>query len=323
MSLSRRSFALAGAATLLLPARALAAGADAAQTEVSISAVDLDGPNVTTVTVTVRNTAAKRLRDLHVTFSGPVGWTVEPAVREVQGTFAQGTEATATFELLVPAPTSGFQLLTFTATATYTGGDGLGSATGSRTERRGTALANLAAAYNNVGVTDESNTTPGNYDGGGNSFSAQKLADVGIVRGGAVSALGARLTWPDVASGMPGNVSCGSQAIALSGSGSRLVFLGSGVGFGALGSATVFYTDGTSSSGTFGFPNWSFQNVTDHGATQIAAANGRNLQTGYGNAGIAYSVFANSIPLTAGKTVELVVLPGNGGIHVFDMAIAP
>jgi hypothetical protein len=74
--------------------------------------------------------------------------------------------------------------------------------------------------------------------------------------------------------------------------------------------------------GSFGFPNWSFQNVTDHDAPQVAAANGRNRQDGYGNAGVVYSVFAHSVPLQAGKTVELVVLPGTA-IHIFATAIAP
>ncbi|MFF0729837.1 NEW3 domain-containing protein [Streptomyces sp. NPDC004134] len=311
---------------MLLPATVLAGGAARAadpQTEVTFSPIDLDGPAVTTVTVTVRNTAPKRMRDVRVSFSGPVGWVVEPEVRTLKSGIAANARATVTFELLVPAPSSGFQLLNFTATALYEGGDGLARATGSRTERRGEPLSSLAAAYNNVGVTDESNTAPGDFDGGGNSFSAQKLADVGLRPGASVTALGAELTWPDVPSGAKDNVSSGGQAISLSGSGSKLVFLGSGVGNNAVGTARVFYTDGTSSTGTFGFPNWSFQNVTDHGATQIAASNGRNRQDGYGNAGVTYSVFAHSVPLQAGKTVDLVVLPGQGGIHVFAMAIAP
>ncbi|MQY11981.1 hypothetical protein SRB5_21090 [Streptomyces sp. RB5] len=325
MSLSRRSFTLAGAAAAVLPAQSLLAAPARADGTVTVSVpeIDLAGPRVATVPITVRNGGARQLRDLSVTFTGPVGWVVEPELVRLKGSLAAGATATASFELLVPEPRPGLRLITFTATASYAGGDGAGQATGSRTVRLGDPLPDLAAAYNNVGVTDESNPAPGNYDGDGNSFSAQKLADVGIVPGGPVLALGARLIWPDVAPGSRNNVACGSQAIALSGSGSRLVFLGSGVGNSAVGTAEVFYTDGSSSRGTFGFPNWSFQNVTDFGATQIAAANGRNLPGGYGNEGIAYSVFAHSVPLTAGKTAEVVVLPGNGGIHVFALAIAP
>ncbi|MGW7465437.1 NEW3 domain-containing protein [Streptomyces xantholiticus] len=320
--------AMAVAAVLFVPAPAVAAAAPepapaAARTEVTISPVDLDGPAVAAVKVTVKNAGPDRMRSVKVSFAGPVGWAVQPAVRSVDGTFAAGATAAAEFRIQVPEQRPGFTVRTFTATATYKGGDGAGSATATRTQTSGTPLANLEAAYNNVGVTDESNTAPGNYDGEGNSFSAQKLADAGLTPGGRVEALGAELTWPAAAPGTKGNVSSAGQAITLSGRGSKLVFLGSGVTSGAAGTATVYYTDGTSSTGSFGFPNWSFDPANAHGATLVASSDGRNRPSGYGNAGIAYRIFAHVVPLDAAKQVEFVVLPSNGNIHVFDMAIAP
>ncbi|WP_455352151.1 NEW3 domain-containing protein [Streptomyces sp. SYSU K217416] len=304
------------------PVAASAQAADA-RTEVGISPVDLDGPAISTVKVTVKNAGPDRMRSLKISFAGPVGWAVQPSVQGVDGSFAAGATAQATFRIQVPERRPGFTVRTFTATATYRGGDGLGSATATRSELSGTPLANLAAGYNNVGVTDEAATTPGNYDGEGNSFSAQKLAAAGLTRGGAVNALGARLTWPDVAPGTKNNVSSAGQAVALSGSGGKLVFLGSGVGSGATGRATVHYKDGTTTSGTFGFPNWSFAPANDHGATLVASSDGRNRPAGYGNAGIAYRVFAHSVPLDPAKQVAFVVLPSNGAMHIFDMALAP
>ncbi|SDC55246.1 NPCBM-associated, NEW3 domain of alpha-galactosidase [Streptomyces prasinopilosus] len=316
------------AAMTLVPAPAATAagpppGSAAARTEVSISSVDLDGPAVSTVEVTVKNTGPQRMRSLKVAFSGPAGWAVQPALVDVPGTFAAGAAATAEFRIQVPEKRRGFTLRTFTATATYAGGDGGGSASGTRTQASGTPLANLAAAYNNVGITDESDTGPGDYDGEGNSFSAQRLAAAGLTPGGRVRALGAELTWPDVAPGTKDNVSGAGQAIALSGKGGALVLLGSGVTGGATGTVTVYYTDGTSTSGSFGFPNWSFDPADAHGATLVASSDGRNRQDGYGNQGIAYRVFAHSVALDAAKQVEFVVLPANGNVHVFDMAIAP
>ncbi|MEU0391573.1 NEW3 domain-containing protein [Streptomyces sp. NPDC006208] len=323
---SLRAMAAAGA-MMLVSGPAVAAEPEpagpSARTEVTISSVDLDGPAISSVKVTVRNAAPHRLRSLKVSLQGPTGWAVQPSVRSVPGSLATGASADAAFRIQVPERRAGFTVRTFTATAEYQGGDGLGSATGTRSERTGTPLPNLAAAYNSVAVTDESNTKPGDYDGEGNSFSAQKLADVGLTRKAAVSALGAELTWPDVPAGSKDNVSSAGQAITLTGRGSKLVFLGSGVTSGAVGSATVHYTDGTTTSGSFGFPNWSFHSVTAHGATLVKSTNGRNRPDGYGNAGIDYNIFANSIAIDASKTVELVVLPANGNIHVFDMAIAP
>ncbi|MGV9873601.1 NEW3 domain-containing protein, partial [Streptomyces cellulosae] len=55
----------------------------------------------------------------------------------------------------------------------------------------------------------------------------------------------------------------------------------------------------------------------------VASADGRNRPDGYGNAGIAYRIFAHSVPLDASKQVAFVVLPSNGNVHVFAMAVAP
>ncbi|MGW1229991.1 NEW3 domain-containing protein [Streptomyces sp. NPDC002530] len=321
--------AAVAAAVLLVPAQAATAApaapaaASAPGTEVTVSAVDLDGPAVSEVEVTVRNTAPQRLRSLTVSFRGPVGWAVQPAVRSVSGSLATGTSASTTFRIQVPEKRSGFVIRTFTATATYQGGDGLGTATGTRTERSGAPQANLAAAYNAVAITDEADPKPGNYDGEGNSFSAQKLAAVGLTPGARVEALGAELTWPDVPAGTKDNVSSAGQAVALPGRGSALVFLGSGVGSGATGSATVYYTDGTTTTGSFGFPNWSFDPADAHGATLVASTDGRNRPDGYGNATVKYRVFAHSVPLDPDRTVDFVVLPANGNVHLFAMAIAP
>lgn len=320
--------AAVAAAVLLVPAQGASAApappaaAAASQTEVTVSAVDLDGPVISTVKVTVRNSAPQRLRSLRVSFAGPVGWAVQPSVQSVSGSFATGASASATFRIQVPEKRSGFVIRTFTATATYQGGDGLTTATGTRTDRSGSPQPNLAAAYNGVAITDELATTAGDYDGEGNSFSAQKLAEVGLTPGAKVDALGATLTWPDVPAGTKDNVSSAGQAVSLAGQGSELVFLGSGVGSGATGKATVFYTDGTSTTGSFGFPNWSFDPADAHGATLVRSTDGRNRPDGYGNATVKYRVFAHSIALDPSRTVDFVVLPANGNVHLFDMAIA-
>jgi hypothetical protein len=319
--------ALAVAAVAYTSAPAAAAphstAATEARTQVSIASIDLNGPAISEVKVTVTNAGPERLRRLKVTFRGPAGWAVQPAVRSVEGSYRPGAEATAEFRIQVPEQRTAFTMRTFTATATYEGGDGQGTATGTRVERSGPVLARLSDAYNNVGITDENNTRPGDYDGEGNSFSAQKLAAVGLTPGASVTALGAQLTWPTAAPGTKNNVASTGQAVKLAGKGSKLVFLGSGVGQGATGTATVIYTDGSSTSGAIGFPNWSFQEATAHGATLVKSTDGRNRPDGYGNAGIAYRVFAHSIALDPAKEVDLVVLPANAGIHLFDMAVAP
>ncbi|GGS50514.1 MULTISPECIES: NEW3 domain-containing protein [Actinokineospora] len=315
---SRLLLLLAVLGLLAAPVPASASAAVA----VTIGAVDLDGPAVSTVEVTVTNGGSARLSRLSVSFAGPIGWTSYPASRSVKEALAPGASATVEFLIHVPEKPASFTVRKFTATASYRGGDGAGTATGTRLERSGAPLAGLAAAYNNVGVTAESNPTPGNFDGEGNSFSSARLAEKGLTPGAAVTALGATLRWPSVPVGTPDNAAGGGRTIEFTGQGSRLVFLGSGSSFAATGTVTVWYSDGTAASATLGFPNWSFQDAGAHGATLVAATAGRNRPTGYGDAAYEYRVFANSIPLDPAKTVELVTLPGNGAVHVFDLATA-
>jgi len=289
---------------------------------VTLGEVDLDGPAINPLTVTVKNTSSKSMSKVTASVSGPVGWTVS-GTQTLAAQIRPGQSTELTFWVQVPEMRPGFRTYSFTASVAYRGGDGVGSATATRTSHTGTVLPNLAAAYNNVGVTNESATAVGRFDGEGNSFSAQKLADVGLAPGAAVSAVGASFTWPSAAAGTPGNVASGGQAVALAGKGSRLAFLGSGSSTGASGITTVHYTDGTSTTGSLGFPNWSFQDATAHGATLVASSVGRNRPSGYGDAAYAYRVFANSVAIDATKTVEFVILPSNGAVHVFDMALVP
>ncbi|GAA1585943.1 hypothetical protein GCM10009789_44390 [Kribbella sancticallisti] len=299
-----------------LPATA-AANATAEGVEVTISEVDLAGPVIAAVDVTVTNKSTAKLSKLAVSFAGPVGWTVSPEIRTVKEAVKPGGSVTVAFQIRVPEQRPGFTIRTFTATATYSGGQTVGT----RTQHSGTPLPNLAAAFNNVAVSNESHPTRGDFDGDGNSFSAQRLAEKGVTAGSTVTALGATFTWPGPV-GTKDNAIAAGQTFAYSGQGSKLVLLGSGAGLSAAGLVKVWYSDGTSTTGSIGFPNWSFQDAGAHGATLVISTTGRNTPTGYANAEYQYRVFAHSIPLDPAKTVELITLPANGGMHVFGVAVA-
>ena len=223
----------------------------------------------------------------------------------------------------IPEKRSGFALRVFTAEAVYKGGDGAGSATTTRATPTAAPLENLAAAFNSKGITSESAPTAGNFDGEGNTFSAEKLAAAGAGKGAELEVLGATLRMPSVEPGTPDNVATAGQAVRVPGQGERLVFLGAGANYGATGTVTVYYTDGTASTGSIGFPNWSFQEANAHGAQLAVSTDGRNRPSGYGDAAYQYRLFAHSVALDAGKTVDFVMLPGNAALHVFALGIAP
>lgn len=273
------------------------------------------------VTVTVTNTSDASMRKGEVTLDPPPGWIASPATVDLPMQLRSGESAEATFTVRVPTLRDGFRIHEFGATVVYRGGDGAGSASWTVNVRTGEPVGSLTEVYDNVGTTTLETRAAGDFDGEGNSFSDEQLAAQGLTPGAAVEALGATFTWPDVATDAPDNVTASGQAIELDGTGSSLAFLLSGSSTSASGVVTVYYTDGTSSSAPLGTPNWSFQEATAYGATLVAATDGRNRPSGYGDAAYQYRVFANSVPLTAGKTVDFVVLPSSGSIHVFDMEI--
>ena len=118
-------------------------------------------------------------------------------------------------------------------------------ATGSGTPTVGAPYPSVAAAYDNVGISDNSDPAAADFDGTGESFSAQALAAAtpNALSPGQVTVGGTTFTWP--ATGGPDNVIADGQIIDVSGSGTELGFLGA-AGFGeASGNGTITYTDGS------------------------------------------------------------------------------
>ena len=192
----------------------------------------------------------------------------------------------------------------------------------------------LAQAFDNPGISDDAGVTAANFDGVGNSYSAQALAAAGLTRGATITHGGIAFTWPDAAPGQPDNVVAEGQTILVSGSGSRLGFLGAGSPAAEGGSGTVFYTDGSTSGYTVSLDNWFFAPGPENEAiATLPYCNDSNPATNQGVAGqrnqTVYVFFA-AIPITPGKTVKSVTLPSGGsipptgrvtGMHVFALAV--
>ncbi|RSD16399.1 DUF5110 domain-containing protein [Amycolatopsis eburnea] len=206
-----------------------------------------------------------------------------------------------------------------TATASYQARLGAHQVTDSATVT--VPYASLAAAYGNVGVTDAAHVTAGDLDGGGSSFRAEGLAEAGLKPGAAFTANGATLTWPDAGTGKADNAVAAGQTIAVRGAGTKLVLAATGTGT-AKGTVFVQYADGTTSQADVGVPNWCCADPAQYGATTVATVLGKNTRTGPAYPTTPYRVFANSVPLTAGKEVVAVTLPSNSALHVFATGIA-
>jgi hypothetical protein len=188
-----------------------------------------------------------------------------------------------------------------------------------------------AAVYNNVGITNNSNVAVGNYDGGGNSYSAQALQTAGLTAGGSAKTGSNNITftWPNVAAGSPENYQSTGQVIPVNpaSSGSVLGFLGSATNGVASGTVTVTYTDSSTSTFTLTLSDWTLNGST----VQPASGNTTAYSLTYrndphatnGQQAVKTYIFYTSAPLTVGKTIKSVTLPATvtgGQLHIFAIA---
>jgi hypothetical protein len=184
----------------------------------------------------------------------------------------------------------------------------------------------LAASFNDVGISADTNTAPGNWDGGGASFSETALTNAGAGPGASISSGGITYTMPSAAAGTNDNTVAEGQTISVGGSGPTIGFLLSGSYGPVSGSATIKYTDGSTQSITLNAPDW-FSTSAPSGGTVAVTSTYQNRQ---GNTTYAHTadIFGETFSLTSGKTVASVTLPSGGAltsgtsaIHIFAVTV--
>jgi hypothetical protein len=292
-------------------------------------------------------------------------WTVSPAGSVSLGNVAPGASASATFTVTAPSSGLSPGLASLLATATFGAGPGgepprnppsagpggrppgapreitalrrAGPAVGRtqpdhgqtqtliNTAQVNVPAPNLAASFDNTGVTDDGDTNPSpgfeGFDGIGTTYSAQGLATAGLTPGSSVTADGLRFTWPNVPSAQPDNTMAEGQTIAISGSGSKLGFLAAANNSAESGTGLIYYTDGSTQPFTLNVGNFwysSGQNGNPQN-TQVAAVNYANYPTG--SSGHQVYVFEQSVPIDPSKTLAAVTLPSLGDVAGYNPAL--
>ena len=102
-----------------------------------------------------------------------------------------------------------------TASATGTPGSPTATGTSTATPTPTNTSGTFAALFNNVGITDDSNQAPGNFDSYGGSYSAQALQAAGIAPGQPVVYNGMTFQWPGTPPGTADNVVAQGQTITI------------------------------------------------------------------------------------------------------------
>ncbi|MEU0071500.1 beta-glucosidase [Streptomyces sp. NPDC006332] len=180
----------------------------------------------------------------------------------------------------------------------------------------------LPGAFDNAGIASDDALTVANIDGSNSSLSAQALASVGLTPGATVTYDGVPFTWPDTRPGSKDNVVSSGQTVLLSGSGSRLSFLGTSTWGEGKGDGKVAYADGTEQAFSVAVPDW-------YGTNSSAAVvlPYRHITTGRDDNPV--SLFTFGVDLVAGKELRSLVLPkvsdglqsGVPALHIFAMTI--
>lgn len=297
-------------------------------TTVSPQTVITHPGKATKVTLTNTDTSDYPLELHWQTAPPPSGSGVTATPASGSASLAPGVTATTTVTISVSstaAPITFTMLINVTATA-----DGLTLPGSGAQLPISIPYPSVAATYDNTGITNNSDPTPGNFDGYGNSYSAQALAAVGITGGSHITADGVTFTWPDVPVGQPDNVVASGQTIAISGTGGTLGLLGAvtnSSGIGIQGTGTITYTDGTTQPFTIGLTNWI--DTTSFGGDSLVATTSYFNRTTAGPAR-SPSLFAASVPLRSGKSVAAVTLPDTSlptvsktttSMHIFAVGV--
>jgi alpha-galactosidase len=280
----------------------------------------------TTVTAGFTNDGRLPAENVHVTLDAPSGWNFQPTGATSFPAVHAGHPVQVSWTGTAPDPSTGPWPVSANVSYEWGPNGTPGSASATQTIAPLVPSSDLSAAYNNVGVTDDTNTAPGNIDGSGSSLSAQALAAAGVVPGSAVTHNGMQFTWPDVPSAQPDNVVAQGQAFAVSGSGSNLGFLATATHGPATGTGTINYTDGTTQQYTLTLPDW--YSAPPSGSDVAIGMTYRN-RPGNTQQTHTVSVFLVKVPLQAGKTPSSVTLPDTSDspvssgptLHIFGLAL--
>ncbi|MGH3096171.1 MAG: glycoside hydrolase family 2 TIM barrel-domain containing protein [Streptosporangiales bacterium] len=278
----------------------------------------------TQVTATLTNRGRSSLRKVAFDLPVPDGWSSQATTPTSVDTVPPGQSVEVTWEVTAPRDAA-LGSTTLTATATFRAA-GRPDARGASTTV--TVPTTIERARNNRGISDDSDVDEADFDGVGNSYSAQALAAEGLGRGAKVTHDGLTFHWPDVPTGTPDNIVATGQTVELSGSGRTVGFLGAS-SQSSSGAGTIHYTDGTASDFDLTLDDYFNPPVTNDVVARMPYLNsqgvggrprGRRDHTVY--------VFYAAVSAREGKEIAGITLPDNGstgpgritGIHVFAIA---
>ncbi|MFD4972086.1 glycoside hydrolase family 3 C-terminal domain-containing protein [Streptomyces sp. NPDC058424] len=288
---------------------------------VTLEAADTLRPGTTgTVTTSFTNIGKNQVQQVRLTLDAPNGWQAQPKSGTLFNTVAPGQTVSTRWQVAIPADaTAGDPQLV--AKAAYQAPGGPRTSRDSMTVHVRVLYRSLAAAYNNIGITDDNDPEGGTLNSSGDSFSAQALAALGLGRGAKFTHDGIDFVWPDVPAGTSDHVALGGQEIVLEGRGQALGVVGTSVNATFSDKGEIRYSDGTIQPFDLTLTYWRQQNT--EGGNDLIAHSTYTHRRGRGQLNSQGNLFYASIPLDPNKTVAEVRLPHESQMHIFTWGIKP
>jgi hypothetical protein len=199
----------------------------------------------------------------------------------------------------------------------------------------GAAALPVSDLFNQVAVTTDANRNTGAAYTSGRSYSAESLGAAGFTVGTDVTAAGFSFSWHDGSVGLPDNIKSAGQLVKIDSTGRYVGVFGFSTGGTTTGTATVRYTDGSSSQVTLALSDW-FDASARFGNAQALSAPSYNIWAEPYNSGTFGKVgttttgtvkaWVATIDLGSSKSVASITLPtgsqtASAGLHVFDIAM--
>lgn len=178
----------------------------------------------------------------------------------------------------------------------------------------------LYGAYNTVGSASESNSGRGNFDGAGNSYSSEALAEHDLYPGAEGIVHDLAYTWPNVPDGLPNTLTTDGQTVVLNQATSELAVLGAATNGTQSGALILHLDDGTEVEVTLELGDWIFP--TGEGSTDAIEGNTTIAQMDRRNGDMDQVFVFATAPFEApeGALITSVTFPTNSDLHVFTFA---
>ena len=185
-------------------------------------------------------------------------------------------------------------------------------------------------AYNNTGISDDQNRSAANFDAQGSSFSAQNLQALGLVPGLTITTNNITYTWPNVPNGTADNYQASGQVLSVPSisDAANIGFLGAATNGDSSGTATLTFTDGSTTTFTLGLTDWTLgqgaQSQPSFGNT-IVKTSMPSFNTLIDQQPTASYLFTALQAIPSGKTLKSVTLPTTvtgGQLHIFTIGLS-